>query len=186
MFLHQEYLDRSGIDIAWMGHPSKANLILRSSNPYRYRWVIVQFHLSGPDTHPKKYDISYLVPKKHNIKGPFVSKKQSVFWDQFDYTLSSWLHRAKRKFKILRTKEEREIALWEMFVYTSEDSFAKLSYETRKCLCNSLDPRVAIEERHKSFVAMQDALESRYSKMYMAFHEKFLNPYLESIEITNL
>ena len=191
MFLHQEYLERNGIDIEWIGHPQKANLILRSSSPYRYRWVIVQIQMSGVDFHPKHYDLCYVVPRKcnPNMRGgnsPFSVKKQKIGWDQFDYTIRFWLNKAKRKFRILKERKERELALWEMFISTHDSILAKLPFETKKSLAISIDPRIFQEERYNSYRSVSDVLENRYSKILMMFHEKFLSPYLETIEFTNL
>lgn len=189
MFLHQEYFERNGIEIDWMGHPQKACLILRSSNPCRHKWVIVQFQAGGPDFHPKHYDVTVSVPRKNNPRGggfQFMTKKQRIQWDQLEYTISAWLHKAKRKFRVVRLKQERELTLWEMFVSTHDAILSKVPFETKKSLAISLDPRISTEERHNSYQAVISVLENRFSKVYLTFCEKFLGPFLETVEFTNL
>jgi len=88
--------------------------------------------------------------------------------------------------KALKERKERELALWEMFISTHDSILAKLPFETKKSLAISIDPRIFQEERYNSYRSVSDVLENRYSKILMMFHEKFLSPYLETIEFTNL
>ncbi len=190
MFLHQEYIQRNGLDIDWIGHPQRACLILRSNNAFRHRWVIVQFHVNGPDFHPKHYDLTVSVPRKANPKAGinfgFSTKKYKIQWDQLDYTLRSWLKRASKKFRVVKSKHERELTLWEMFVSTHDSMLSKVPFETKKSLAVSIHPSIPLEERYNSYQSVLSVLENRYSKTFLNFSEKFLAPFLETVEFTNL
>lgn len=201
MYLVEEYINRHQLNVEWVGHVDKVSMIFRSKNPMRFRWMIVHANLTGQNHHPYYYDVNFLIPKmnkevsrereyapsKPSSNGPFKIVKDKVNHDQFEYFIRSLMKKSLKKFNFLKTKEERELALWEMFVFTSDRNLAVLPFETKNSIARSVDPTASVADRYKSLMSVMDILETRYAKIYMPFQERFLIPYLNPLpEFTNL
>ena len=168
MFLHQEYLSRNKIDSSWVGYPAKGTLIFRSNNPDRHKWVLMTFSQQGPDYHPQEYSITTTIPKRNcgGINGH--SRQHKMKWDAFEGWIKQYVAKA-HKLKIVKNPIERELTLWEIFVYCNDHWFSDWGFAYKKILFRTLNLELTLEDRSTFFSQMMNMMGNSYPKMLRQF-----------------
>tara|TARA_Y100000034_G_scaffold43496_2_gene53057 strand:- start:1509 stop:2087 length:579 start_codon:yes stop_codon:yes gene_type:complete len=167
MFLHQEYLNRHDIDVGWMGYPLNGTLVFRSTNPDRHRWLLLSFQQCGPEYHPQQYNVDIVTPKRNNGDIGGHRRRFSILWDDFEVWVRRYITKA-HKLRMVKDPAERELTLWEVFVYCNDQWFADWGFAYKKVLFRTLNLELPLEKRKEHFVAMKDMLR-QYPKMLQRF-----------------
>lgn len=168
MFLHQEYLKRHKIDADWVGYPAKGTLIFRSINPDRHRWVLMSFQQQGPEYHPQEFTITTIVPKRNASGLSGHQRQHRMKWDDFEVWVKRYMAKA-HKLRIVKDPTEKELTLWEIFVYCNDQWFADWGFAYKKILFRTLNLELSLEERSEFFSQMMDMMGSSYPKMLRQF-----------------
>jgi hypothetical protein len=168
MFLHQEYLKRHKIDADWVGYSAKGTLIFRSTNPDRHRWVLLSFNQQGPEYHPQEYIITTIVPKRNNGALNGHQRQHRMKWDDFEVWVKRYMNKA-HKLRIVSDPTEKELTLWEIFVYCNDQWFADLGFAYKKVLFRTLNLESSLEERSEFFGQMMDIMGNIHPKMLRQF-----------------
>lgn len=178
MFLHQEYLNRHKIDAGWMGYPNSGSLVFRSTDPDRHRWLLLHFQKEGPEYHPQTYKVDTIVPKRnvgeigghrkrHIIKSNG-NNNNGILWDEFEVWMRRYITKA-HKLRMVKDPIERELTLWEVFVYCNDNWFADWGFAYKKVLFRTLNLDRSLDERRDQFNAMKDILRSAHPKTLRRF-----------------
>lgn len=170
MFLHQEYLKRHKIDAGWMGYPKTGSLVFRSIDPNRHRWLLLSFRREGPDYHPQEYIIHTTIPKRDNGQFRGYQKNYRIKWDEFEIWLKRYVTNA-HKLRMVKNFTEKQLTLWEIFVYCNDQWFAEWGHSYKKTLFKTLDLNSSLKERKKHFEHLMEVMSSNasYAKMRHSF-----------------
>lgn len=181
MFLHQEYLSRHQIDAGWMGYPTNGTLVFRSVNPDRHRWLLLSFIKQGPEYHPQEYRVETVVPKRncgehsgpHGICGTtrrhvLDEDDSGILWDSFEVWIRKYISKA-HKLRMVRDPVERELTLWEMYVYCNDSRFANWGFAFKKLLFHTLDLEQSVEKRRLRLKELKSVMKAHSPKMLQRF-----------------
>lgn len=142
-----------------MGYPQSGSLVFRSINPDRHKWLLLTFQKDGPEYHPQRYRIDTIVPSRnHGSIGGYRSK-HDVQWDDFELWIKNYILKS-HKLRIVQDEKERQLTLWEAFVFCNDSYFSEWGFSDKKKLFKTLDLNATVDARYEHY---NDAIKTLYA-----------------------
>ena len=115
----------------------------------------------------------------HNIM------EDSVEWNEYEYFMYDFFKNIKQKNKTINVlkKDLAAIALWELFVYSTDNFFSRQNKDIKSCLMLSLDKSLSCKDRlFNQMLILQKYLNTPIHKIWKNNFEIVLENYSPWIE----
>jgi hypothetical protein len=184
MRLYEEYFKRNSIAVPIV-KPINAGTIITRNKSTVTEWTLLHISLKQRDHHPDFYNCKLYRPI-HNGDG---SKKQFSIESEKILEVNEWEDYLidfvkNNKEKIIKTETEATIALWEMFIYIFDTSFAGFINISKQedMLFKTINQELTFKERSKAIIEIVGYLEKHYDYSYLAstWKSNFNEPYIRS------
>jgi hypothetical protein len=173
MNLFEEYYQRHSLLCPVIKRPdSNSHLyMLYRSDPVKWRvsWVVFHISVKPENYHPSYYQFSWQRPYHNGVFAgksfESIAKPLRVEWDDYDIEIIKVAQRGDG-LNPISDLAEAKMAVWEMFLYGTDDRISGLSSVVRRKIYTSIDPVLAIEERMKAQESVQQYFRENVDSFY--------------------
>jgi len=186
-YIIEEYINRNQLKLDWFIHVDRGCAIFRSRDPSRYRWLILQVEQKGVEHHPKNYEVSIRIPKHDGMSKPpgtpYHTRIETIGFDQFDPVMRKLFSQLMLKMRPVLDPIERELTLWEMFIFSHDSQLSKLQHDLKTFIKKSTYPPTRpIAERYSNYKLVQNNFQNKNARLHAQYVSLYYDPFLHTAD----